>query len=86
MARTLKDAIEAAKPYKAKLASGELKPVPPPIMAHPAPPLEPVSGGLSNFLKCPLPGIAVAPDSLRQFYRTGMRQFRIITAAPLSSK
>jgi hypothetical protein len=41
---------------------------------------------LNPFLRCPLPPIAVTPDSLRQYYSGGqIPQFRILTPADSSS-
>lgn len=45
--------------------------------------LEPV---FSSLLRCPLPPVAITPDSLRQFYRGGtVPQHRILTPVPSSA-
>lgn len=35
------------------------------------------------FLRCPLPGISVASDNLRQFYQQGIPQTRMLTPVPI---
>lgn len=46
---------------------------------NPTPPLMPV--GVNPFLRCSMPTIKpVSPDSLRQFYRDGTAQTRIISS------
>jgi hypothetical protein len=82
----LKGAVEKARPYVGKIERGELEPrqMHPAGPAAPAPPIE-AGPRLSPFLCCPLPGIAVAPDSLVQFYRQGIPQMRILGSKPLTS-
>lgn len=79
----LSDAVQAAEPYAEKLRAGELQPRPMP--APSVPPIDFPGPGLGMFVKCPLPGISVAPDSLRQFYRSGIPQHRTIAPSPLTT-
>jgi hypothetical protein len=43
-------------------------------------PLPPSAGtpGLNCFLRCPMPMVDAQPDTLRQFYRDGLPQQRVI--------
>jgi hypothetical protein len=47
-----------------------------------APPHDP-DPPLSQHLQCPMPGVTVATDSLRQFYRHGIPQMRLLPPKPL---
>jgi hypothetical protein len=78
-------AVEAAGPYREGLEQGTIKPSEPPFLRAPvhAPPIQLPGGGLNPFLRSPLPGITVASDSLRQFYRDGIPQQRVIGPSPL---
>jgi hypothetical protein len=51
---------------------------PAPATANPTPPLSDNFAMMNQFLRCPLPPIHSNPDSLRQFYRGGVPQYRLI--------
>ena len=38
----------------------------------------PQDSGYSSTLICPMPLVSAAPDGLRQFYRSGIPQYRLI--------
>ncbi len=82
----LEETVRRARPYREKLEKGELEPRPfhPVAPLAPTPPLEPVQK-LNSTLCCPLPGIAVSPDSLVQYYRQGIPQMRILAPKLLTS-
>ena len=61
----------------APVAGGSHIGLPPPLEGQPT---------LNPFLRCPLPPIAVTPDSLRQYYSGGqIPQFRILTPTDSAS-
>jgi hypothetical protein len=43
-----------------------------------APPPQSAEPGMSSTLCCPLPLVSAYPDNLRQFYRPGVPQTRVI--------
>ena len=67
------DAPSAANPVLTQGTSPLLRQAPP-VHATPGP---------SRFLVCPMPGVTVSPDSLRQFHDRGVPQMRVIPPSPL---
>jgi hypothetical protein len=53
----------------------------PDLPINPPPAMEARSHSMS--LHCPMPGASAAPDSLAQFYRHGVAQYRIFPAKSL---
>lgn len=49
-----------------------------PVVQHPMPAPSPVSISPSAYLVCTVPAIASNPDKLRQFYQSGIPQYRVI--------
>jgi hypothetical protein len=79
----LQQSFEAADAVKQNPRYGRIDHTP----AHP-PGSSPVQithdePAMSIFLCSPMPGISVATDSLRQFYRKGIPQQRVIPPSPL---
>lgn len=81
---TLARAVAAARPYTAAIEQGKIEPVQPPASHSMPTPQDPVVRR-SPFLVCPLPGIVMAPDSLRNFPARSLPQQRIVPARPLTS-
>lgn len=59
-------------------------PVSPPAMA---PAIAGPSYGRNPFLRCPIPQVSgTQPDSLRQFYQSGIPQYRIVPPTQYGSR
>jgi hypothetical protein len=56
---------------------------PQPSYSPSTPPHTSAEPGLSSMLCCPLPLVSAYPDNLRQFYRPGVPQTRVI---PVTTK
>jgi hypothetical protein len=77
---SLKDSIEADRSgyerVDTSVGIGGKAGFPPPIVGQPT---------INPFLRCPMPPVAVTPDSLRQYYSGGqIPQFRVLTPSDSS--
>lgn len=49
------------------------------------PPAPPVTPGINTMLVCPIPLLSSTPDGLRQYYKTGVPQYRLVPPGRISS-
>lgn len=64
-----------------EVSDNDIDDIPQPTYSPSSPPSISAEPGLNASLCCPLPLVSATPDNLRQFYRSGVPQTRIVPIA-----